>query len=115
MNQPVPTVSRSDVERIVRREFGEFGASEVLAILDGYQSDGGNPARVQLAALKLAAGDMVALRRAIEAAKLDYRDVLAGAEYPKYSRDIGFGNASESFKQALIEDDWKQYESWFKR
>jgi hypothetical protein len=30
----------------------------------------------------------------------DYRDVLAWAEYPRYSREIGFLDAPESTKRA---------------
>jgi hypothetical protein len=115
MHQPVPTVSRADVERIVWRDFAPADVSRALAILDEYQSDGGTPSRVQVAVLKLAAGDISALRRQIETAKFDYRDVLASAEYPRYSREIGFDDVSESVKRVVIDDDWKQYESWLKR
>jgi hypothetical protein len=69
---------------------------------------------VQLAVLKLAAGDIGALRREIETAKRDYRDVLAYAEYPRYSREIGFDDVLESVRQAVIDEDWRQYETWLK-
>ena len=77
MDQPVPNVSRADVERIVRRDFASADVSNALAIVDECQkchTGGDSPARVQLAALKLADGDISALRREIEAAKSDYRD-----------------------------------------
>jgi hypothetical protein len=115
MHQPVPTVTRADVERIARRDFAPADVSRALAILDEYQSDGGSPSRVQLAVLKLAAGDISALRREIETAKCDYRDVLAYAEYPRYSREIGFDDVSDSVKQTVIDEDWRQYEIWFKQ
>ena len=44
--------------------------------------------RVQLAALKLASGNLRKLRFAIEDAKKDYRDVLSAAEYPGYTREV---------------------------
>ena len=115
MHQPVPDVSRFDVERIVHREFGDANASRALAILDEYKSDSGSASRVQLAVLKLAAGDIVVLKREIETAKLDYRDVLAYAEYPRYTREIGFHDVQESLKQVVIDDDWRQYDSWLRR
>ncbi len=115
MDQPVPNVSRTDVERIVRREFAGEDANRAVSILDEYQSDGGSPSRVQLAALKLAAGDLAALRREIEKAKSDYRDVLAYAEYPRYSREIALKDVTESLKQVVIDEDWSQYESWLRR
>ena len=69
-----------------------------LAILDEYQSDGASPTRVQLAVLKLAAGRLDELRREIETARRDYRDVLAPAEYPRYSREIGFDDVPASLR-----------------
>lgn len=114
IDQPIPKVSHSDVERIARREYAGDDVKLALSILSEYQSDGGSPARVQLAALKLARGNIVALQRAIETAKYDYRDVLAPAEYPRYSREIGFKGAQESLRQEIINDDWKQYELWLK-
>ena len=44
------------------------------------------PHRVRLAVLKLAAGSMERLRREVESAKRDYRDVLAPAEYSGYTK-----------------------------
>jgi hypothetical protein len=115
MEQPVPNVSRADVERIVRRDFGDADSVRVLEILDEYSSDYGDPSRVQLAVLKLAAGDIAAVRREMETAKTDFRDVLAYAEYPRYSREIGFDDVPKAFKQVVIEEDWRQYEGWLKR
>ncbi len=112
MHQPIPNVSRSDVERIVLRDFGHADASRALAILDEYQSERGDRSRVQLAVLKLAAGRLDQLRRQIETAKFDCRDVLAPAEYPRYSCEIGFDDVLASLRQAVIDDDWRQYESW---
>jgi hypothetical protein len=112
MEQPIPNVSRSDVERIVLRDFGNADASTALAILDEYRSSGSSPTRVQLAVLKLAAGSLDALRREVDTAKHDYRDVLASAEYPRYSREIGFDEVLDSFRQAVINEDWRQYQSW---
>jgi hypothetical protein len=114
MEQPIPKVTRADVERIVSREYSVTERGRALAILDEYQSDGGDPSRVQLAVLKLAAGDIAALRRQIETAKCDYRDVLCYAEYPRYSCEIGFDNVPKSLKQVVIDEDWKQYETWLK-
>jgi hypothetical protein len=83
--------------------------------LDEYRFNGSIPSRVQLAALKLAEGDMDALRREIETAKIDYRDVLGPAEYPRYSREVGFREVPEAIRQAAIEEDWKQYEGWLRK
>ena len=88
-----------------------------MSILAEYRSDTWHREmhRVHLAVLKLAASTLDALRQEIETAKCDYRDVLAYAEYPRYSREIGFDDVPASLKRDVIEDDWRQYESWLTR
>jgi len=116
MHQPVPDVSSGDVERVVRRDFASSEASRVLEILSEYQSESGSPFRVRLAALKLAGGDLDRLRQQIEAAKYDYRDVLASAEYPAYFKKMfRIDKLPADEKQKIIDEDWRQYETWFKR
>jgi len=46
---------------------------------------------------------------------VDYRDVLAEAKYPGYSREAGFGDVPDAVKQMVIDDDWKQYYEWLHR
>lgn len=71
--------------------------------------------RVQLAALKLAGGDLKKLRLQMNIAKYDYRDVLAPAEYPEYMKKFsGARHPPADEREQVIEDDWKQYESWLK-
>lgn len=112
-NQPVPKVSRADVLRIARREFPDTAEDEVMAILDRY---GVKPYqqerdRVQLAALKLAGGKLNELRRHIEVACTDYRDVLMAAEYPADAlRHPGAPGDHKTFQA-----DWEQYATWFAR
>jgi hypothetical protein len=71
---------------------------------------------VRLAALKLANGSLEGLRRAVDRAKLDYRDVLAPAEYPKFTE---FGLRARRLRsrvqQQIFSDDWQQYERWLKK
>jgi hypothetical protein len=116
--QPTPSVTRADVERIVRREFAAAAAAEAAAILDEY---GGEPwqrdrERVQLAALKLATGSLDELRRHVAVAKRDYRDVLAAAEYPAYMQRSAPGlSVPDSERQGIYEADWEQYRRWFER
>ena len=103
------------MERIVRRDFAPLQVDRILAMLDEYQFEGRSPSRVQLAVLKLADGDAATLKREIEVAKNDFRDVIAPAEYPKYSRYVRTRDFPDAEKRALIDDDWKQYEGWLKR
>jgi hypothetical protein len=112
VRQPVPRVSSADVERVVTRDFGSAAAAPILAILDGYGGHNSHrePNRVRLAALKLAAGNRARLSELIEQAGLDYRDILAAAEYPAYFGASGL--ADESERARLIDADWRQYREW---
>ena len=116
VHQPIPDVSVTDVERIVRRDFPKDEFDSALAALGQY-ADGSLPRecpRVQLAALKLAQGDLQSLRRHIANAERDYRDVLAAAEYPRYMSAGMFRvrELSRKEQQAIADSDWDQYQRW---
>jgi hypothetical protein len=110
-------VSRADVERIVRRDFPDIDAALVHALLDEYGTESWEleRARVQLAALKLAGGDLAALRRHVDVAKIDYRDVLAAAEYPAAIRHSSVSGMPDPERQQIYDADWQQYEQWLTR
>jgi hypothetical protein len=116
-DQPVPDVTDEDVRRIALRDFGEAQVAIVLSILEEFGKQEWNrpSARVRLAILKLANGDLDRLLDETKTAIDDYRDVLSAAEYPRYSREIGFGDVSDGAKQAVMEDDWRQYRDWLER
>jgi len=118
VSQPIPNVSSTDVARVVCRDFPADIVSAVHAILDDYgqASWQREPHRVQLAALKLAAGSVERLRSEIESAKRDYRDVLANAEYPGYFKGVpSSGALPQEDEQRIIDTDWKQYQDWLAR
>jgi hypothetical protein len=117
-NQPTPTVTDADVERIVRRDFDDARVEDVLALLGEYGSESWHrePARVRLAVLKLAEGREDRLRSHMETANCDYRDVLAPAEYPSYIRKVpGMDSVPEEAEQRIIDADWEQYQEWLTR
>ena len=117
VDQPVPAVSLGDVDRIVQRDFPPEQLATVVKVLNEYGSEKWEcePIRVRLAALKLAQGDLEALKHCIRLAKQDYRDVIAPAEYPGYSR-MGFrvGKLAGDAQAEIIGADWRQYESWLR-
>jgi len=118
MEQPHPEVSRADVQRVVRRDFPEDAFSRVIAILDEYGTEEWHRERdrVQLAVLKLAGGSEEKLRREIEGAKCDFRDVLAPAEYPAYTKKMfRIDKLPGEEQRRIIDWDWKQYTEWLKR
>ncbi len=111
MMQPTPRVSRDDVERIIRRDFPADQFANVSAVLDEY---GPERWRVHLAVLKLSCGKMDLLRKYIETAKSDYRDVLVYAEYPEYHEKVASSETPTDERNQIIERDWKQYEAWLR-
>ena len=118
MNQPIPDVTENDVIRIVQRDFPAELFDTVMSILNDYGTEdwqrGVN--RVRLAVLKLASGDLQALRREIDVAKSDYRDVLAYAEYPEYMQKVSPSAAiAEVERERIIRSDWTQYQLWLNR
>jgi hypothetical protein len=116
--QPVPQVTPADIERVVRRDFPKADVPEALAILAEYGPERWHreSARVRLAALKLAEGSLPKLRMAVDRAKRDYRDVLAPAEYPKFTQQgIGRKRLGSRDRQQVYIDDWQQYERWLRK
>jgi hypothetical protein len=90
---------------------------QVISILDefGKQEWNSPGARVRLAILKLANGDLDKLMDHTKVAIEDFRDALSAAEYPRYSREISFDEAAKDYKRAVIDDDWRQYCEWLER
>ena len=68
------------------------------------------PARVRLAILKLSGADPERVKTYINLAKIDYRDVLALAEYPRQLK-LGVLLDGEE-KNAAIEADKMEYDDW---
>lgn len=117
-SQPVPNVSDADVARIVRRDFPPTAVDDAMSVVEAYGREAWErePARVRLAALKLANGDVSELRRHITVAKTDYRDVLAAAEYPAAVRQwLPTNKQPPNDEQKTFDADWEQYRRWFER
>jgi hypothetical protein len=118
ISQPIPEVTRDDVERVVCRDFTADEYPAVTAMLGEYGTERWHrePTRVQLAVLKVANGSVQKLRACIDSAKRDYRDALAAAEYPG-SCKVGFRirELPEKERRRIIDEDWRQYEEWLKK
>jgi hypothetical protein len=70
--------------------------------------------RVRLAVIKLAGGDLTQLRRHVEIAKVDWRDVISAAEHPE-AFSIGlsnYTNLDEKVQKEIEARDRQQYVSW---
>jgi hypothetical protein len=113
--QQTPVVTANDVHR----EFSADHFDGVMSVLNEYGAESWHRERdrVQLAVLKLAQGNEGTLRKCIDTAKQDRRDVLAPAEYSEYMRrgmflvkDLPLGE-----HRRIIDGDWRQYEYWLRK
>jgi hypothetical protein len=111
LDQPVPDVSQVDVERIIARDF-DAAARERLAVLLADPELRLAP-RAVLAVLKLSNGEIGAVAANLETARMDWRDVIAYAEYPAYMKATsGSTSLDPARRSELLEADWAQYEAW---
>ena len=89
----------------------------VLAALDAFESDDPHGrARVQLAVLKLSGGRGESIPSLVALAKLDYRDVLSPAEYPRQDElgFVGIDALSQAERQRVVQEDLAQYLAWLR-
>ena len=115
MLQPVPSVTEGDVDVLSDATTRPEQINQVFATLNDYGRETWHRERyrVQLAILKLAAGDIDALHNHLEMARRDYRDVLAFAGYPGYfSKILPNAKSSDPAHAEVIDADWKQYQHW---
>ena len=84
--------------------------AEARAILDTYgiENHEQEPVRVRLAILKLSDANLAEIKKTIDLAKQDFRDVLSWAEYPRQSRKWSMPDGPE--KQKLVEADRTEYQ-----
>jgi hypothetical protein len=118
LEQPVSKGTQEDVVRVVHRDFAPAEVDAALALLNTYGDDrsDGVAARVRLAVLKCANGNLVKLKRALEEATLDYREVLIDAEYPiNFRLTIRTKKPSDEEYDDSIRQDWKNYNEWLSR
>jgi hypothetical protein len=113
-HQPTPKISSKTLEKIIERDYGNC-VSEIKEKLKSVRSDtlkGQN--RISAAILKLANGDIDKIDNYIEIYKKDFRDVLAGAEYP-LCFSFSFGEKNKQELRAIYLSDWKNYLKWLKK
>ena len=113
-NQKVARPTRGDVLRVAARDFPGDQSFEALRLLDACAAgeDERIRDRVHAAVLKLASGDIGRLRKLIETANADIRDVVAPAEYPRYLDTRNPIGLSARQQQDIFDADWAQYQAW---
>lgn len=105
-------ITRKLIEKKVGVIFPEGEAQRALETLDRYE--GAERERVQLAVLRLSGGRLRLLRKALSAAKVDYRDVLGWAEFPREMKH-SFKQITEmgaEAAEALRAEDRRDYLGW---
>jgi hypothetical protein len=72
--------------------------------------------QIRLAVVKLANGNLDDLRRQVQTAKSDWRDVIVAAETPEFMRIgvVEYDRLDEQSRAALRASDHKQYLDWLK-
>lgn len=101
----------------IRQIFPRENPADVLKILELYGANGEPEIpRVRLACLKLCGGDSNKLLEMIDAAKQDYRDVLAWAEFPNQLQTSAAELAAMPSDAAseIRERDRRQHLAWLR-
>jgi hypothetical protein len=109
VKQAFPADDQAEAVRLLEKECGRN-----LPFNEGDNARGLE--RVRLAVLKLSGGDSAELRKQIEVAKEDWRDVLNAAEYPEASSKslAEFSMLDEESRRDLEARDRLQYEEWLR-
>ena len=114
MNQFVPDVTAADVERILQRDFpadAHEELREMIRNIECWEKD-----RVVVASMKNAAGDVAKLKGDLHNAAGYWREIIADAEYPLYTKKMfRIDKLTEEEQAKIIEKDKTQYLAWFKR
>ena|SRR5215467_12937945 len=114
MEQFVPDVSESDVERIILRDFPLGERDQIRALISQLQVR--EKPRVVLACLKNSRGDVEKLKYNLAEASGYYREHIGEAEYPNYMKKIfRIDKLSEAEISKIIEKDKSQYLAWLHR
>jgi len=116
MEQKIPKISDSDIKRIIKRDFPQSEFAEVESILQMYKSESkGGRNRVFASILKLSDGNIELIKKFVEKANYDFRDVISLSEYPNYTEHAFDDDLPEQKKKQLISDDWNQYSYWLSK
>ena len=98
----------------VRQCFPNEVLEEIMSILDLYGSElyEKERERIQIAIIKVSEGNLDKLRESVKAAKLDFRDVLAWAEYPEEMSQYTWNIHDKEALNTIRNRDRRQYLEW---
>ena len=114
MKQYVPSVSESDIERIVRRDYPsdlEAVIHEMIRSIEVREKP-----RVIMACLKNGNGNFEKLKGELSNASGYWREIISEAEYPNYTKKMfRIDRLSAEEQERIIEKDKAQYLAWLHR
>ena len=111
MAQYVPSVSESDIERIVRRDYPSDLHAVIYEVIRGIEV--WEKPRVIMACLKNANGNLEKLKGELANASGWWREIISEAEYPNYTKKMfRIDRLSADEKERIIEKDKTQYLTW---
>ena len=101
------------VQQLVERLFATHERTTAMSILRTYGETDAEPHRVRVAILKLSAGQLGQLAHYTSAARRDFRDVLAWAEYPQ-ELEQPIWQLPDAEVQRIRAADREQYLAWLR-
>jgi hypothetical protein len=110
------TEHKTLLKKVIEKLFPEENErEEVAAVLARYGGASWQPegARVRLAILKLAGGNIEQIRYYTVQACRNYREILASAEYPNQMANPYIMKNDPGRFAELVEQDLKQYRDWY--
>jgi len=114
MDQFIPQVFEIDVLRIVKRDYLPNQHAMILEMIE--KAGQKESARIVLACLKNANGDIEKLKSQLSDASGYWREIISKAEYPNYSKKLfRIDRLSEAEQQATIDADKSQYLAWLNK
>lgn len=112
--QYVPSVSESDIERIVQRDYSSDLQAVIHEMIRGIEVR--EKPRVIMACLKNANGNFEKLKGELTNASGWWREIIGEAEYPNYTKKMfRIDRLSADEKERIIEKDKTQYLAWLRR
>jgi hypothetical protein len=113
-HEPAARISDEALEQLICREFGGL-TGEVKQKFQQVNSDTtGGKNRLLAAILKLANKDLDGIDYYISVCNNDFRDVVALAEYPRYTK-VAFDEIAKWKKRQYYLSDWKEYSNWLRK
>lgn len=111
MDQFTPTVSESDVERVIKRDLPPERQEEIRTIIRDLEVR--EKPRVVLACIKSSGGDIQKLKGNLANASGWYREIISEAEYPNWTKKMfRLDKLSDAEQSEIIEKDKSQYLAW---